>query len=349
MLAKQFARLHDNEENLLAPLREKSFFDLVLKMVLFVLSVLLWVLPSQTPNCGCEADPQVSVLAVVNGIKITKQDLSIDARTQVSIAQEEVITARRQEVTRQVNKLLLETAAKRRGITSAQLVDLEINAKLTPPTDDEVRAFYESSQRRFGKDFKAVKKQVIASLNSEREMIRRDQFAAALRAGAQLTVSDGFVTPPSSEADLDRIFATVNGINITSRDVEQSLLPLIFRVQQQVYEFRKQDLDLKINDLLLEQEAKRLGVTPQSLINQNVKLLIPIVTEKQARDFHSKSKIPEDFSKVKFQIMDYLLKLEERKLVLAYAEQLRKAAAVQIYLMKPASPTLRQLCCNPVD
>jgi hypothetical protein len=318
-------------------------------MLLFALSVLFWVLPFPTQNCGCEANPQINVLAVVNGIKITKQDLSIDARTQVSVVQDEVIAARRLEVGRQVNKLLLETEAKRRGVTVAQLLDLEITARLQPPTDDEVREFYESNQRRFGEDFKAVKKHVVASLKSEREMIRRDQFAAVLRAAAQLTVADKFVTPPTSEADLDRIFATVNGINITSRDVEQSLLPLIFRVQQRVYEFRKQDLDLKINDILLDQEAKRLGMSPQSLINQNVKLLVPIVTEKQARDFHRQSKIPEDFSKIKFQIIEYLLKLEERKLVLAYAEQLRKGAAVQIYLTKPESPTLRQLCCNPVD
>ncbi len=54
---------------------------------------------------------------------------------------------------------------------------------------------------------------------------------------AQVIVSDQPVTPPRTEADLSRVFATVNGVNITSRDIEQSLLPLIFQVQQQVYAF----------------------------------------------------------------------------------------------------------------
>ena len=154
-----------------------------------------------------------------------------------------------------------------------------------------------------------------------------------------------------NEADLERVFANVNGVNITSRDVEQSLLPLIFRVQQQVYAFRKQDLDLKINDMLLDQESKRLGTSPQSLINQNVKVRLPNITETQARAYYDehKTRLAGAFSDLKVPIMQYLLEQEERKLFQAYADQLRKGAAVQIYLTEPQSPTLRQLCCNPVD
>ena len=61
----------------------------------------------QTPNCGCEDKPQINVLAVVNGIKITKQDLSIDTRAQVSLAQDLVIGARSQQLEKQINHVLL--------------------------------------------------------------------------------------------------------------------------------------------------------------------------------------------------------------------------------------------------
>ena len=122
-------------------------------------------------------------------------------------------------------------------------------------------------------------------------------------------------------------------------------------MQQQVYTFRKQDLDLKINDILLEQEAKRLGTTPKSLIDRNVSLKVPIVTEEQALAFYNanKTKLNGEFASVKFQILQHLLKQEQRKLVLAYADQLRRSASVQMYLTAPESPSLRQLCCNPVD
>ncbi len=307
---------------------------------LLLLGLLLAVSPAQTdPHCGCEDSPQ-NVLAVVNGIKITKLDLSIDTRTQVSLAQDTVIAARNQALNQLVNKTLLEAEAKRRGMTAAQLLELEVAAKIVQPTEEEARNFYNLNKTRASQDFKSVKNDLIARLRSERETTRAREFANALRVAAQVTVSEQPVTPPANEADLSRVFATINGVNITSRDIEESLRPLILRVQQQVYALRKQDLDLKINDLLLEQEAKRLGSTPQELINQHVRTKVPIITDEQARAFYKENKanLKGDFADVKFQIVQYLLEQEQRKLYLAYAEQLRKGAAVQIYLKEPESP-----------
>ncbi|HUS11623.1 MAG TPA: hypothetical protein VMZ30_14245 [Pyrinomonadaceae bacterium] len=60
-------------------------------------------------------------------------------------------------------------------------------------------------------------------------------------------------TLPAAGCHSDRagVLATVNGRNITSGNVEDSLRPLIFSVQQQIYSLRKNDVDLKITDVLL--------------------------------------------------------------------------------------------------
>ena len=294
------------------------------------------VLSSQ--DCGCEDKPQVNVLAVINGIKITRQDLSIDARTQVSLAQDQVIAARSQALNQHINKLLLEVEAKRRGLTTAQLLESEVKSKIVEPTDKEAKAYYEQNRDRGAPNFKTAKNEVLARMRSQREMQRALEFANALRAGAQIQVSDLPVTPPRNEDELARVFATVNGVQITSRDIEHGLRSLIYLVQQQAYAIRKQDLDLKINDLLLEQEAKRLQTTPKSLIDQYVRLRVPIITEDQARAYYDehKSKLNGDFKDLKFAIIDHLLSTEVRKLSLAYAEELRKGAAVQIYLTPPS-------------
>lgn len=316
---------------------------------LVLLAVLLFL--SQTPDCGCEDKPQLNVLAVVNGIKITKQDLSIDARTQVNLLQETVSTARSQALNQEIAKMLLEAEAKRRGLTIAKLLEVELNAKIAQPTEAEARAYYNENKEKNDLDFKHARKNVIAQMMKEREAERTREFANSLRVAAQVNVSDELVTPPRTEADLDRVFATVNGVDITSRDIEEGLLPLIFKVQQQVYALRKHDLDVKINDVLLEQEAQRLGTTPLALINQNVRLRLPIITDQQARAFYNehKSTMRGDFDDLKFQIIEYLLKQEQQKLVQTYADQLRQQAAVQVYLTAPTAPDLRQLCCNPVD
>ncbi|HEU4931254.1 MAG TPA: hypothetical protein VFT48_04200 [Pyrinomonadaceae bacterium] len=318
---------------------------------LWLLFLLVSTAFSQTPNCGCEQKPQLTVLAVINGVKIRLQDLNIDTRTQVSIAQETVITARAQELNRQINQMLLDAEAKRRGLTNSVLLVLEVKARVPEPTEAEARAFYEQNKSRIRGSFNSVKKDIIAQLYSERMNVRATQYANALRAGAQITMSNLQVTPPENEADLSRVFATVNGVNITSQDIEKSLLPLIFMVQEQVYRLRKRDLDIRINDLLLEQEAKRLGTTPKALIDLNVRTKVPIVSEEQARTYYKEQKalFSGKFSEHKLQIMQFLQEQGAQKWFVAYAEELRKGAAVQIYLTAPTQPDLRQLCCNPVD
>ena len=318
----------------------------------WLLFLIASVIFAQTPtDCGCEDKPQINVLAVINGVRITKQDLSIDTRTQVNLAQDAVITARSRELAIQINRMLLDAEAKRRGLTSAKLLEQEVTAKVPEPTEAEARAFYEQVKDRMKKDFKSAKKEIVAHLKTEREAVRTQAFANALRGAARVSVTDQPVTPPTNEADLARVFATVNGVNITSLDIEQSLLPLIFEVQKQVYALRKHDLDLRINDLLLDAEAKRLGTTPKALLDQNVSVKVQIPSEEQARAFYNeqKEKLNGEFSQLKVQIIQYLLQEEQRKFVAAYAAELRKNAAVQIYLTEPDPPNVRQLCCNPLD
>lgn len=316
-------------------------------LYLFLLWLLLFF---QGPNCGCEQKPEINVLAVVNGVKIARKDLSIDTITQVSIAQDTVIVARSRQLELKINDLLLEAEAKRRGITTAKLIEIEVTSKVPPPTEADAKAVYEQSKNHT-QSFSKVKNNIIADLKTEREALRARVFANSLRAGAKVAVSDQPVTPPTSEAELDRVFANVNGVNITSSDIETSLLPMIFEVQRQVYALRKRDVDLRINDLLLDQEAKRLNTTPQALIGRHVNNTMPIVTEEQVRAYYNanKAQLNRDFSRAKAMIMQYLMEREKQKVLVEYAEQLRNESAVQIYLTEPKPPTLRQLCCNLVD
>jgi len=317
-------------------------------LLLTIASVVFAQIP---PDCGCEQKPQINVLAVVNGVKITKKDLSVDTITQVNAVQDTVILARSQALDRLVTNKVLDAEAKRRGLTVAKLLELELTAKVKEPTEADARAFYEENKTDSGRDYKSTKNDILAHLKSERQAARAKEFANALRVAVQVSVAEQQVTPPANEADLERVFATVNGVNITSLDIEQSLLPLIFDVQKRVYAIRKRELDLRINDMLLEEEAKRLQTTPQALIYQNVKARMPIPSEEQARAFYEKNKAQfnAEFSQVKTQIYQFLLEVEQQKLVAAYAEQLRKGAAVQIYLTEPQPPNVRQLCCNPLD
>jgi len=293
--------------------------------------------------CGCEDKPQVNTLAVVNGTKITKQQLGTNAQNQITQFQGAVIKARGAALDLEVNRLLLEAEAKKRGITAEQLLQLEVIDKVPQPTEAEVQAFYNARKQYLKEDLKTIRPQIIAVIRTEQEGVEVIRFAGVLRSAANIVVVNPNVTAPANEEDLDRVFVTVNGQPVTSRVIEESLLPLIFKVQQQVYAIRKQDLELRINDMLLEDEAKTRNTTPAALLASEVHSRLPIITDQQARSFFdaNKASIKTDFEKVKYQIIQLLLAQEEQKLSTAYANRLRENAAVQIYLTPPDPPTLK--------
>ena len=147
-------------------------------------------------------------------------------------------------------------------------------------------------------------------------------------------------TPPATSADRAKVLAIVDTKQITAGDVEDSLRPLIFSVQQEVYALRKQDLELKVNDTLLSQEAQKKGVTTRALLEAEVNAKLPRVTEAQEQTFYNENKdrISGDFAQTKAQIIQYLEEGKEHEATLAFADQLRRASKIEINLTAPESP-----------
>lgn len=310
---------------------------------MLLLLLLTFVFP-QLPGgaCGCEDKPQVQTLAVVNGTRITKQQLGIEAQNRVSTLQNEVIKAREAELDRQINAYLLEAEAGRRGISSKQLLQLDVIDKVEDPKDEEIKAFYEARKEAIQGSLKSVRPQIMAMIRAEREREAAASFTFKLRSTAVIKLFVPMATAPANEEELDRVLAIVNQHRITSRDIEQALQPLIYRVQQHVYTIRKEDLEMKVNDLLLEAEAKRLNTTAAALLARQDSRL-PIITDAQAKAFYNlnKDKINDSYDNVKFQIFKHLFEAERLKLSREYAAELRKSAAVQIYLTPPDSPVFK--------
>ncbi len=301
-------------------------------------------------DCGCEAGPLPEVLGTVNGVKITRADLSPQVQQRVAQFQQEVVEARKRELDLQINSLLLEAEAKKRNLTTAKLVEAEIIKKTVVPTAAEAEAYFNQNksaiEQQAGRSvtFAEVKDNVIAYLREQKQDERAGQFAQALRAAAQVKKNVEFATPPATPADRARVFATVNGKNITSADIEDALVPLVATVQEQVFLLRKGDVDQKINDILLNTEAQKRGVTARAVLDAEITNKTPVITETQAQDFFNKNKErigAADFAQVKYQIIEYLQGQEQQKLEGAFVERLRNAASVQTFITPPAPPVFQ--------
>jgi protein-disulfide isomerase len=118
---------------------------------------------------------------------------------------------------------------------------------------------------------------------------------------------------------------------------------LIYSVQQRIYQLRKTEVDLRINDVLLEQEAQKRKVTTKALLDGEVQTKTRPVTDAEAQKFYdeNKERINGEFAQIKPQLVQYLQETQTRDLQAAFAEQLRKSATLQVNLVAPEAPVMQ--------
>lgn len=297
---------------------------------------------SQTPtDCACESQSLPETLATVNGVKITSSDVKKSTAESVSQLQQQVVEARKRELDLMINSKILELEAKKRGLSTVKLLDQEVVAKVKKPGQTEAQVFYEQNKARIKGEFKDVAEEIIGYLYEQAQQQEAKKFADSLRAANEVKVLVTQVTPPATPTDRARVLATIKGEKITSGDVEDSLLPLIFDVQQQVYKLRKDELELSINDALLVQEAQKRQITTNALLDAEVKP--KPVTDQQAQAFYdqNKERVSGDFAQTKDAIRQYLEQIEVRQAERAFVEKLRAAATIQTFLVAPESPVFK--------
>ncbi|MEW6208863.1 MAG: thioredoxin domain-containing protein [Acidobacteriota bacterium] len=290
------------------------------------------------PDCGCEAKAPSDLLAIVNGVKIAAKDVDEPIKATLDNLRKQVISARASELYLQINSLLLEAEAKKRGMSPVKLLEQEVMSKVKEPAEAEAQEFYDKNKDRIEGEFKDVKNQVIGYLRSQRQSEAAKDFARRLREQSDVQVIDK--ASPQNEADRAQVVAVVGGAKITSGEIEDSLRPLIFNIQEQLYQIRKQQLDLTINNMLLEQEAQKRKITARALLEAQVKSKAKPMTEDDARKFYdeNKDKIKGEFAQLKDQILSYLRDREDREAQGAFAAQLRSAAVIEVFLSPPDPP-----------
>src|SRR6188768_2023379 len=86
--------------------------------------------PPPAADCACESQSLPETLGVVNGVKITSNDIRKSTGASVSQLQQQVIDARKRELDLIINSKLLALEAKKRGISTTKLLDQEVVAKV---------------------------------------------------------------------------------------------------------------------------------------------------------------------------------------------------------------------------
>jgi protein-disulfide isomerase len=295
-------------------------------------------------DCGCEVKLPEGRAAIVNGIKVNVQEIDEPIKNKIKELQDQIIDARKNQVDLLINARLLDIEARKRGISAEKILQTEVESKVIEPTEAEAQRFFQQNADKLqGQgDYNELKPSILAYLRAERMRIQAKRLADQLRATAQVKIL-GEATPPQSETDRARVLATLNGEPITVGDVETALAPYIFAAQDQIYELRKQALDARINDILLDQESQKRHATPQDLYRQEVGTKVKPPTDADAEKFYNENKtnLKGTYDDLKVQIIQYLQSKAYEKAENDFAATLRKTATVESYLRPPEAPMVK--------
>src|SRR6266404_2900931 len=113
--------------------------------------------PPQQP-----ADPPPASLAIVNDTSITQSDVADQINAAISNdpdlylrafyldPEKEIKEARQRALDARVNSLLIAAEAKKRSKSPDEILEKEINAKITPPTEQEIQEVYTANRAQLG-------------------------------------------------------------------------------------------------------------------------------------------------------------------------------------------------------
>ncbi len=113
---------------------------------------------------------------------------------------------------------------------------------------------------------------------------------------------------PFTAHGADEPLAVVDGVVIGSEEVEKSLAGQLTKLEEQIYNLKRQKLDALINDKLLEKEAAKRKLTVTALIDSEVTAKVGLITEQEIENFYqdNKTQIKGEQAEVREKIRTYL-------------------------------------------
>lgn len=277
-------------------------------------------------------------LATVNGESITTADIDPKVRQEVEALDARIAEARRQVLELQINTLLLESEAAKRGVTPQQLYVLEIARKIGEPTAAEINRFIQDNSAQIDQtDPVAMREKVVAFLRNERERKITEEFLKRARVSNPVVIvaaAYASALPPTA------VIVTVGGRPITARTINERLKPITYKLRLNTYQLEQQALDLTISDLLLLAEANHRNVAPEEIIRKEITEKLHSPTEAEIAKFYSenKAKIPVELATASNQIAIYLQEQDRQRLEQEMSARLRASANIRVLISEPPLP-----------
>jgi protein-disulfide isomerase len=144
-----------------------------------------------------------AVLAEVDGVPITQEEVDKALAVQLSKLEEQIYTLKQRRLEAMIVERVIAKEAAKRRVSEAALLDAEVTSKVGLVTEQEIDAFYQANK--LPKDDDAARREQVRSrLQSQKIGAQREAFVKRLRSQAKVAV---YLTPPP----VQRIQINVDG------------------------------------------------------------------------------------------------------------------------------------------
>src|SRR5258708_27622615 len=256
--------------------------------------------PTAQPSSSVPATVTPTTVAVVNDITISAGDIEDQVsaailrdpdpylRAYYADREKETRESRQRALDARINSLLIAAEAKKRGKSSDEIIEAEINSRITTPTEPEIKAAHDANRDQIGNaDLESIRAQLISFIRNERSqelyaaLIRRLKMTNAVNKNADVNAPN--LAPGT-------VLAAVNGEPLRVETINERTKAYVYKLEMRIYAARKGVLDRRINDLLIVAEAAKRKVAPEDIVRSEITDKITQPTEAQINKLYEDHK-----------------------------------------------------------
>jgi len=297
-------------------------------------------------------------LAVVNDASVTAADIQDQVNVTIRNSgdpflnifyedrEKAIREARQRALEARINSLLAAAEAKKRGLTTDDFLDREVNGRIVPPSEAEIVAAYNANRAQLGNaDLETMRPQLINYLRAQKS----EQLYTALVNRLKMTntvIRHTDVNAPNPAPGT--VLAAVNGEPIRVEAINERMKAYVFKMENQIYAARKGALDRRINDLLLIDEANKRHIGSDEIVRAEITDKLKPATDAEVAKFYeeNKSRLNGDLAANRAAIAEYLQQQQQEKLETDLATKLRATAKLQLLLKEPQPPVMNVSAAN---
>jgi protein-disulfide isomerase len=142
-----------------------------------------------------------TVVAEVNGAKLTVTDLEQEESAKLLQAHNQYYQAEKKALEDLIEKKLLQQKATREGLTVDQLVDRDIKSQVQDPTEDQMKVYYEGLET--DQSYEAVRGKILEKIRQLRTDKARAAYVKVLRDQSNIIVE---LASPSANVNLQNAY-----------------------------------------------------------------------------------------------------------------------------------------------